>query len=115
MLEKLGNMLIGDRYNKLDETRAGTSPKSNKQSQTHQLMVNCWFEARWFGILRVPLSINPFHRGISAIQTTGPQTNNQTSAEHKTHKIENTTAENRLDIKDSYRCNMKNLLQIHHL
>ena len=30
----------------------------------------------WFGILRVPLSNNPFHRGIPGIQTTGPQTNN---------------------------------------
>ena len=28
-----------------------------------QLMVNCWFGARWFGILRVPLSNNPFHKG----------------------------------------------------
>ena len=43
---------------------------------TRQLMVNCWFGARWFGILRVPLSNNPFHKGILGIQTTGPQTNN---------------------------------------
>ena len=33
---------------------------------SHQLMVNCWFGARWFGILRVPLSIPiPFIFGDS--------------------------------------------------
>ena len=36
-----------------------------------QLMVNCWFGARWFGILGVP-SNNPFHKGIPGIQTTNP-------------------------------------------
>ena len=30
----------------------------------------------WFGILRVPLSNNPFRTGIPRIQTTGPQTTN---------------------------------------
>ncbi len=30
----------------------------------------------WFGILRVPLSNNPFHKGILGIQTTWPQTTN---------------------------------------
>ncbi len=30
----------------------------------------------WFGILRVPLSKNPVHKGIPGIQTTGPQTTN---------------------------------------
>ena len=30
----------------------------------------------WFGILGVPLSNNPFHKGILRIQTTGPQINN---------------------------------------
>ena len=29
-----------------------------------------------FGILGVPLSNNPFHKGILGIQTTGTQTNN---------------------------------------
>ena len=28
-------------------------------------MVNCWFGALWFGIQRVPLSNNAFHRGDS--------------------------------------------------
>ena len=40
------------------------------------LMVNCWFGSRWFGILRVHPSNNPFHKGIPNIQTTGPQSNN---------------------------------------
>ena len=39
---------------------------------TFQQMVNWWFGARWFGIPRVPLSNNPFHKGISGIQTTNP-------------------------------------------
>ena len=30
----------------------------------------------WFGILGIPRSNNPFHKGILGIQTTGPQTNN---------------------------------------
>ena len=37
-----------------------------------QLMVNCWFGARWFGILGISLSNNPFHKGILGIQTTNP-------------------------------------------
>ncbi len=37
-----------------------------------QLMVNCWFWARWFGILRVHPSNNPFHKGSPGIQTTNP-------------------------------------------
>ena len=44
----------------------------NFQEKRNQLMVNCWFGARWFGILRVPLSNNPFHTGILGIQTTNP-------------------------------------------
>ena len=28
----------------------------------NQLMVNRWFEARWFGILGVPLRNNPVHK-----------------------------------------------------
>ena len=40
-------------------------------NQVDQLMVN-W----WFGILGIPLSNNPFHKGIQGIQTTGPQTTN---------------------------------------
>ncbi len=35
-------------------------------------MVNCWFGARWFGILGVRPSNNPFHKGIPGIQTTNP-------------------------------------------
>ena len=37
-----------------------------------QLMVNCWFEAPWFGILGVHPSNNPFNKGILGIQTTNP-------------------------------------------
>ena len=38
---------------------------------------NRWFGARWFGILGVQPSNNPFSfSGIPGIQTTGPQTNN---------------------------------------
>ena len=37
-----------------------------------QLMLNGWFGARWFGILAMPLSNNPFHKGIPGIQTTNP-------------------------------------------
>ena len=37
-----------------------------------QLMVNFWFGAWWFGILRVLRSNNPFHKGILGIQTTNP-------------------------------------------
>ena len=44
------------------------TPKNN------QLMVSWCFGARWFVILGVPSSNNPFHRGIPGIQTTGPQT-----------------------------------------
>ncbi len=41
-----------------------------------QLMVHCCFGSRWFGILGIPLSKNPFHKVIPGIQTTGPQGNN---------------------------------------
>ncbi len=34
------------------------------------IVVNWWFGARWFGILRVPLSNNPFHKGSPGIQIT---------------------------------------------
>ena len=52
-------------------------------------MVNWWFgpRARWFGILGVPLSNNPFHKGILGIQTTGPQTTNLQFAEIPVAKI----------------------------
>ena len=49
---------------------------TSHQSRANQLMVHCWFGARWFGILGVPLrslSNNPFHKGIPNIQTTSPQ------------------------------------------
>ena len=46
-----------------------------------QLMVNCWFGARWFGILGVHPSNHPFYKGIPGIQTTGPQTNNEPLAD----------------------------------
>ena len=35
-----------------------------------QQMFNWWFGDRWFGILGVPPSNNPFHKGIPGIQTT---------------------------------------------
>ena len=41
-----------------------------------------WFGARWFGILGIPLSNNPFHKGILGIQTTGPQTTNKPFVEN---------------------------------
>ena len=37
--------------------------------------MNWWFGARWFGILGIPLSNNPFRNRILGIQTTRPQTN----------------------------------------
>ena len=38
----------------------------------HQLMAR-WFGARWFGIrIGIPLTNNPFHKGIPEIQTTNP-------------------------------------------
>ena len=37
-----------------------------------QLMVTWWFGARWFGILGVARSKNPFHKGIPGMQTTNP-------------------------------------------
>ena len=40
----------------------------------NQLMVDWWFGAGWFGIrIGIPISNNPFHKGILGIQTTGPQ------------------------------------------
>ena len=37
----------------------------------NEQMVNFWFGARWFRIrIGVPLSNNPFHKGIPGIQTT---------------------------------------------
>ena len=42
----------------------------------NQLMVNCCFGARWFGILRVPLSNNPFHFRGSKESKPPTQTNN---------------------------------------
>ena len=42
------------------------------------IMVDWWFEARWFLIrIGIPQSNNPFHKGILGIQTTGPQTTNE--------------------------------------
>ena len=43
----------------------------NRRCST-QLMTNWWFGSRWFGIPGVPLTSNPFHKGISRIQTTNP-------------------------------------------
>ena len=43
-----------------------------------KLMVDWCFGARWFRVrIGIPQSNNPFHKGISGIQTTGPQTNNE--------------------------------------
>ena len=33
---------------------------------------NCWFGARWFGILGIPLHNKIFHKGILGIQTINP-------------------------------------------
>ena len=42
-----------------------------------KVMGNWWFGVWWCGIrFGVPLSNNPFHKGILRIQTTGPQTSN---------------------------------------
>ena len=35
-------------------------------------MINWWLGDWWFGILGIPLSNNPFHKGILGIQTTNP-------------------------------------------
>ena len=37
-----------------------------------QLMINWWCGDWWFGILGIPLSNHPFHKGILGIQTTNP-------------------------------------------
>ena len=37
-----------------------------------QLMASCWCGARWFGFFGIPLSNNPFYKGIRGIQTTNP-------------------------------------------
>ena len=43
-----------------------------------KVMVDWCFGAGWFRIrIGIPQSNNPFHKGISGIQTTGPQTNNE--------------------------------------
>ncbi len=38
-------------------------------SWSNQLMVNWWFGTRWFGILGIPLSNNPFHKGILVLNS----------------------------------------------
>ena len=47
----------------------------------------------WFGILRVPLSNNPFHKCNPEVQTTGPQTTNLPLAEapHQQKNISTTS------------------------
>ena len=50
--------------------------------------------ACWFGILGLPFSNNPFHKGIQGIQTTGPQTTNGPLAD--TSKFMNYTAQNQV-------------------
>ena len=42
----------------------------------HQLMIHCWFGARWFGILRVPFSSNSFHKRILGIPNHEPKPTN---------------------------------------
>ena len=60
---------------KRDHLKIARLPR--RACQFFQLVVNCWFGARWFGIrIGVPLSNSPFHKGILGIQTTGPQTTN---------------------------------------
>ena len=51
------------------EARPGVN---DAQWPVSQLTINWWFGARWFGILGIPLSNNPFHKGILGIQTTNP-------------------------------------------
>ncbi len=49
------------------------SYQDSEPSNHNQLMVNGWFGARWFGNrIGVPLSNNPFHKGLPGIQTTNP-------------------------------------------
>ena len=73
-------VLLTDRLYNLDlptyPTQDGFQWLKNQGLALGQLLVNCWFGARWFGILGVHPSNNPFHKGIPGIQTTGPQTNN---------------------------------------
>ena len=38
------------------QQKDGSTPSHGHKSAVSQLMVHCWFGARWFGILRVPLS-----------------------------------------------------------
>ena len=49
-----------------------TLHQTNEELHINQPMVNCWFEAWWFGILGVYPSNNPFHKGVPGIQTTNP-------------------------------------------
>ena len=46
-----------------------------------QLMVNCWFGARWLGFLGSPYERDCYLRAPLESQTTGPQTNNWPLAE----------------------------------
>ena len=47
------------------------------KSQPFQLMVNCWFGARWFGFLGSPYERDCYLRVPPESQTTGPQINNK--------------------------------------
>ena len=64
----------------LDQSSAAFLMKElvSAKNESGLLMVNCWFGAPWFGILRVPLSNTPFHnKGIPNIQTTNPNQQNK--------------------------------------
>ena len=56
----------------------GIPGKEKKPEQKKkQLMITVVVGLGWrFGILEIPLSNTPFHKGILGIQTTGPQTSN---------------------------------------
>ena len=58
-----------------------------------QLMVDCWFGARWFGFLGSPYERDSYSGVSIESQTTGPQTNNLPLVERmeskKTHRKQN--------------------------
>jgi len=39
-------------------------------------MANWWFGVQWFRMLMVPINTNPLNKGMTGIQTTGPQASN---------------------------------------
>ena len=72
--ETIGDFAQGviDLKDLLPSNNAKQHVMKKMEATVFQLVVNWWLEAWWFGILRVPLSNNPFDKGIPAIQTTNP-------------------------------------------